>query len=123
MTAQEWVWVDKHGKSRDYFKTRTEAVEALRDEDAECPEIAAGSMLVAYDESGEEVGDPEWVEDLLATPPIPTSALQFVMQGGERVGLFMRVPSEATSGTATPIRRGFRRPPSDAIHTLVSSEA
>jgi hypothetical protein len=117
----EYELMGKDGKPHGYFNARDDAIKALREEEDECPEVTAGWMLVAYDDDNEEMGEPELAEDLLATPVVPKRVLQFVMHG-EGVGLFMAVPSGESSGTGAPIRRGFRRPPSDAIRTLVPSE-
>jgi hypothetical protein len=122
MTATEWVWADQRGKSRDYVKTRDDAIEALYAEEAEHPGVTDGWMLLAFDANGEEVREPEWAEDLLGLPKAPEVAVAFMIQDGERRGLFVQVLGVASSGTAIPIRRGFRRPPSDAIRTLVPSE-
>jgi hypothetical protein len=118
----EYELMGNDGKPHGYFNTRDDAIEALREEEEACPQTTAGWMLVAYEDDAERVGEPELAEELLATPGIPKSGLQFVMHG-EGVGLFMPVPSEGSSGKVAPIRRGFRRPPSDAIRTPVPSEA
>jgi len=61
----EFVLVDKDGRSREYFATRSEAIEALQDEEQASAGITAGWMLLAFNKAGDEVGDPEWSEDLL----------------------------------------------------------
>lgn len=118
----EYELMGRDGKPHGYFRKREDAIEALFDEEKGSQGVASGWILVAYDDEGEQVGELELAEDLLATPRVPKRGVQFVMHG-EGVGLFMAVvPSEGSSGRAAPIRRGFRRPPSDAIRTLVPSE-
>ncbi len=120
--AYEYVLVDKDGRSREYFTRKSDALKEARRLEGAREGATAGWMVLTYDDDGEAIGEPEWVDDLLATPVAPKRAIQFVMQG-ERVGLFMPAALEGSSGTGTPIRHGFRRPPSDAIRTLVPAEA
>jgi hypothetical protein len=112
----------RDGKPHGDFDTRQEALEALREEESESPGASSGWMLWAYTDD-DELGECELAEDLLAEPVAPDKAVKFVIQQGERLGLFVQVQVAGSSGTATPIRRGFRRPPSDAISTHVPSEA
>jgi hypothetical protein len=117
----EYELASRDGKLHGVFGAYDEAVAALREEEDASPGITEGWLLITFDADGNDVGNPELAEDLLAMPLAPTRAVQFVMLG-ERVGLFIPVALEGSSGTATPTRRGFRRPPSDAMRTLVPSE-
>jgi hypothetical protein len=112
----EFVWSDKDGRTRESFGSRDEAVKALRDEGRQNPDITNGWMLLTYSDDGEEIGEPEWAEDILGESS--TSRLSFVIVGsGENVGLFVPVAEGEKFGKVASIRRGFRHRPSDAIHT------
>jgi hypothetical protein len=114
----EYAWSDRDGRTREFFDSRDEAIEALREEENTQPGITAGWMLLTYDDDGEEVGNPEWAEELLSQETV----VSFVIVG-EGVGAFVPVPQEGMSGRVTSTRRGFRRPLSTAKGTRVPSEA
>jgi hypothetical protein len=117
----EYELIGRDGKTHDCFSSRQEAIDALREEEASHAGMTDGWMLQLYGEAGEEIGDPERAKDLLAEPiPSATEGLSFVIiRGAENVGLFVPGAPAATSGRRASIRRGFRRPPSDAIRTRV----
>jgi hypothetical protein len=114
----EYVWSDKDGRTREFFDSRDDAIEALREEQNAQPGITAGWMLLTYDDDGQEVGEPEWAEDLL-----PTDTVVSFVTVAEGVGLFVAGPRAESSGRVASTRRGFRRPPSVARGTRVLSEA
>lgn len=114
----EYVLSDKDGRTRDYFDDRADALEALRDEESKQMGITAGWMLLTYDDDGQEVGDPEWAEELLSQETV----VSFVTVA-EGVGLFVAGPRAGSSGSGMSTRRGFRRPLSAAKGTRVLSEA
>jgi hypothetical protein len=117
----EYELIGRDGKTHDCFGSREEALDALRDEEAGEPGMTDGWMLQLYGDNGEELGNPERASDLLAEPTTsPAGGLSFVIvRGTENVGLFVPGAPAETSGKQASIRRGFRRPPSDAIRTRV----
>jgi len=114
----EYVWSDRDGRTREFFDSRDDAIEALREEEKAQPGITAGWMLLTYDDDGEEVGDPEWAEELLRQETV----VSFVTVA-EGVGLFVAGPRAESSGSGPSTRHGFRRPLSAAKGTRVLSEA
>jgi hypothetical protein len=118
----QWELIDKNGKTHDCFDTRDEAINALREEEDVQPDFTVGWMLQRYDDAGDEIGEPEWADELLAASAPIETMLSFVVVA-EGAGLFAAVPAGGSSGKATPIRRGFRRPPRDAKGTRALSEA
>lgn len=117
MSLMDFELVSEHGKSHGMFATRAEAIVALREEEVESPGVTTGWMLVGYSD-GEEVGDPELVENLLATgTTVSFTAL------AEGKGLFVPQQRAVLSGTGPSTRPWFRRPPRVAKSTRVLSEA
>jgi hypothetical protein len=116
----EYVLIGKDGKSHDYFPTRAEALNALHEEEHTSPGLTQGWMIQAYGENGEELGEPEWADELLA-PPAETT-VSFVT-GPEGLGCYRVAARAASSGTARSRNPWFRRPPKVAKRTRVLSEA
>lgn len=110
----EYELTSRNGRLHGTFGSQDEAEAALREEEAASPGITDGWVLVAFDDAGNPLGEPRLAEDVLAAPQ---TVIRFVMHG--EGGLFRPQPRAALSGTAASIRRGFRRPPSDAIGTRV----
>ena len=94
----EYVLIGKDGKSHDYFPTRAEALNALHEEEHTSPGLTQGWMIQAYGENGEELGEPEWADELLA-PPAETT-VSFVT-GPEGLGCY-----RVRQGRRRPERRG-----------------
>lgn len=131
----EYVLAGKDGKSHDYFDTRQEAIEALREEEAEREGMTTGWVLLAYDDEGEEVGEPEWAEDLLRVPsePMVPAELSASVRTAEEHSLLSKRTYEWRLGElpapATPLATaesfetlpssllGFCRLPAAATHT------
>jgi hypothetical protein len=116
----EYVLSDSSGRTRDYFDDRDDALAALCEEEQDKPGITAGWMLLTFDEDGQELGEPEWAEDLLAANP-PKVGLSFTLVV-EGAGLFVAGRQAAKSGRATSRRPWFRRLPSVAKGTRFPSE-
>ncbi len=113
MSKLEFVLMDRNGLPREDFTSRGAAIRELTRLRREDRDSVAGWMLLVFNKAGEQLGEPEWAEDLLAER---SGALRFVVVGEGR-GVFMSAPQAGLSGRAAPTRRGFRRPPSDAIGT------
>jgi hypothetical protein len=118
----EYVWSDKDGRTRDFFNSREGAISALREEERERPGLTKGWMLLTYGDDGEELGELEWAEDLLAASCPPKAGIAFTLVA-EGAGLYVVGPQAAKSGTKSSTRRGFRRPPKVAKGTRAPSEA
>jgi hypothetical protein len=116
----EYVLSDSNGRTRDYFDDRDDAMAALREEEQDEPGITTGWMLLTFDDDGQEVGEPEWAEDLLAAgPPKVGMSFTLVVEGA---GLFVAGPQAAKSGRAMSTRPWFRRLPSVAKGTRFPAE-
>jgi hypothetical protein len=116
----EYVLSDSNGRTRDYFDDRNDALAALCEEEHDKPGITAGWMLLTFDDDGQEIGEPEWAEDLLAADP-PKVGVSFTLVV-EGAGLFVARPRGARSGRAMSTRPWFRRLPSVATGTRFPSE-
>lgn len=67
--------VDLDGASRDYFSVRQDAHEALAEAELEHPGSARELFVVKYDDAtGEQIGEPERGDEVLASHVLDTSA-------------------------------------------------
>jgi 23S rRNA pseudoU1915 N3-methylase RlmH len=113
----EYELASSNGKHHGTFDTYEEAAAALCEEEAASPGVTDGWLLIAFDDIGNPLGEPQLAEDVMAAESASETVIQFVMHG--EGGLFKPQLRAASSETAASIRRGFRRPPSDAIGTRV----
>jgi hypothetical protein len=68
--------IDKNGRLREDFDRKSDAIDELIRIEGKRPGATASWMLLAYDDAGKQVGEPEWAEDLL-TAQLPPIAMTF----------------------------------------------
>jgi hypothetical protein len=63
-----YVLVDLQGASREHFESRDAARNAILELEDEDPGVAGELYVVAYDDDGSQVGEPERGDELLSRP-------------------------------------------------------
>jgi hypothetical protein len=116
----EYELIGKDGKTHDRLEDHDEVIQALCEEEGAQPGVTAGWIVQLYDDDGNEIGEPERADDLLAAAGHSTLAFITVSEGA---GLFGAAAQAASSGTPRPSRPWFRHRPKVAKGTRAPAEA
>jgi hypothetical protein len=113
----EFELIGRDGKTHDAFSSREEAIDVLRKEERAFPGLTAGWMIQAYDEDGEEVGEPVNADDLVVRTFVSEAAEVCFVGSPSTGGVFMSVAKAVPRGKAQSSRRGSDRRRSAATDT------
>jgi hypothetical protein len=115
----EYELIGADGKTHDRFEDHGEAVEAICEEEQARPGATADWIVQLYDDEGNEVGEPERADELLAAAGL---GVAFVTVS-EGAGVFGAVARAASSETVRSSGPWFRHRPRVAKGTRAPAEA
>jgi hypothetical protein len=117
----EYELIGADGKTHDRFEDHDEALDAICEEERAQPGITAGWIVQLYDDDGNEVGEPERADTLLATAGL-SQTLAFVAVS-EGAGVYGAMAPAGSSGMVLPSGPWFRHRPRVAKGTRAPAEA